>query len=136
MGGVYGEFLGFFPELFETFEVYTHEDDRVSGYNLTFKKRVKGIRQTTNEYVDIKRMSRTKDLPILDIGQKYMFWSYEKLDMATEFVKIDEEYYRPMKIAQFNREGGFWETALEKVVGNDGTKDYTPELEEGNFGLL
>ena len=116
MGGVYGEFLGFFPELIETFEIYTHEDNRVSGYTLNFEKKIQGIRQTTNEF--------------LDIGQRYTFWSYTKLDIATEFVKIDDEYYRPMKVAQFNREGGFWETVLEKVVGNDGTKDYTPELAE------
>lgn len=133
MSGVYGEFLGFFPELFETFEIYTHEDDRVSGYNLNFEKKIQGIRQTTNEYIDMKR---AKELPLLDIGQRYTFWSYTKLDIATEFVKIDNEYYRPMKIAQFNREGGYWETVLEKVVGNDGTKDYTPELEEGSFGSL
>ena len=61
---------------------------------------------------------------------RYTFWSYTKLDIATEFVKIDDEYYRPMKTAQFNREGGFWETVLEKVVGNDGTKNETPELAE------
>lgn len=130
MSGVYGEFLGFFPELFEMFDIYTHEDDRVSGYTLTFEKRIQGIRQTTNEYIDTKR---AKELPLLDIGQRYTFWSYEKLDIATEFVKIDEEMYRPMKVSQFNREGGFWETVIEKVVGNDGTNDYTPELEEGTF---
>jgi hypothetical protein len=127
MGGAYGEFLGFFPELIETFEIYTHEDDRVSGYKLTFEKKIQGIRQTTNEYIDMKR---AKELPLLDIGQRYTFWSYTKLDIATEFVKIDDEYYRPMKTAQFNREGGFWETVLEKVVGNDGTKNETPELAE------
>lgn len=133
MAGVYGEFLGFFPELFEEFNIYTHEDDRVSGYKLTFEKKITGIRQTTNEYVDTKR---AKELPLLDIGQRYTFWSYEKLDIATEFVAIDEEMYRPMKVAQFNREGGFWETMLEKVVGNDGTNNETPELEEGEFGSL
>lgn len=133
MAGVYGEFLGFFPELFEEFLVYTHEDDRVSGYELTFEKKIKGIRQTTNEYIDMKR---AKELPLLDIGQRYTFWSYTKLDIATEFVKIDGDMYRPMKVAQFNREGGFWETVLEKVVGNDGTETETPELEEGNFGVL
>lgn len=133
MGGVYGEFLGFFPELFEIFEVYTHVDSRVSGYDLTFEKKIKGIRQSTNEYIDMKR---AKELPLLDIGQRYTFWSYEKLDIATEFVKVDGEMYRPMKIAQFNREGGFWETVIEKVVGNDGTNDYTPELEKGTFGVL
>lgn len=127
MAGVYGEFLGFFSELFEQFEIYTHEDDRVSGYKLTFEKKIMGIRQTTNEYIDTKR---AKELPLLDIGQRYTFWSYEKLDIATEFVKIDDDYYRPMKVAQFNREGGFWETTLEKVVGNDGTKDESPELTE------
>ena len=127
MAGVYGEFLGFFPELFETFQIYTHEDDRVSGYKLTPKKKITGIRQTTNEYVDTKR---AKELPLLDIGQRYTFWSTEKLDIATEFIEVDGEMYRPMKIAQFNREGGFWETVIEKVVGNDGTKDYTPELAE------
>lgn len=130
MAGVYGEFLGFFPELFETFEVYTHEDDRVSGYKLTLEKKIQGIRQSTNEYIDTKR---AKELPLLDIGQKYTFWSYEKLDIATEFVAIENQMYRPMKVAQFNREGGFWETVLEKVVGNDGTKNETPELEEGTF---
>ena len=41
MSGVYGEFLGFFPELFEIFEVYTHIDDRVSGYDLSFEKKYK-----------------------------------------------------------------------------------------------
>ena len=133
MAGVYGEFLGFFPELFEEFNIYTHEDDRVSGYKLTFEKKITGIRQTTNEYIDTKR---AKELPLLDIGQRYTFWSYEKLDIATEFVAIDEEMYRPMKVAQFNREGGFWETVLEKVVGNDGTNNETPELEEGEFGSL
>ena len=133
MSGVYGEFLGFFPELFEEFLVYTHEDDRVSGYELTFEKKIKGIRQTTNEYIDMKR---AKELPLLDIGQRYTFWSYSKLDIATEFVEIDGDMYRPMKVAQFNREGGFWETVLEKVVGNDGTETETPELEEGNFGVL
>ena len=133
MAGVYGEFLGFFPELFEEFNIYTHEDDRVSGYKLTFEKKITGIRQTTNEYIDTKR---AKELPLLDIVQRYTFWSYEKLDIATEFVAIDEEMYRPMKVAQFNREGGFWETMLEKVVGNDGTNNETPELEEGEFGSL
>ena len=127
MGGVYGEFLGFFSELFEIFEVYNHEDDRVSGYTLTLKRHIKGIRQTTNEYIDMKR---AKELPLLDIGQRYTFWSDTKLDIATEFVLIDGEYYRPMKTAQFNREGGFWETVIEKVVGNDGTKNETPELTE------
>ena len=130
MGSVYGEFLGYFSELFENFEVYTHEDDRVSGYKLTFEKKIQGIKQTSKEYIDLKR---AKELPQLDIGQRYYFWSYEKLDIATEFVKIDNEYYRPMSKAQFNREGGYWETVLDKVVGNDGTKDYTPELEAGTF---
>lgn len=130
MQGVYGEFLGYFSELFEEFEIYTHEDDRVSGYKLTFEKKIQGIRQTSKEYIDMKR---AKELPVLDIGQRYYFWSYEKLDIATEFVKIDDEYYRPMSKSQFNREGGFWETVLDKVVGNDGTKDYTPELEEGHL---
>lgn len=130
MAGVYGEFLGFFPELFETFEIYTHKDDRVSGYELTFEKKIQGIRQTTNEYIDMKR---AKELPLLDIGQRYTFWSYEKLDITTEFIKVDGEMYRPMKIAQFNREGGFWETVIEKVVGNDGTERTTPELTDGVF---
>ncbi len=128
-----GEFLGFFSELFETFEVYTHEDSRVSGYELTFEKRIQGIRQSTNEYIDMKR---AKELPVLDIGQRYTFWSYEKLDIATEFIKVDGELYRPMKIAQFNREGGFWETVIEKVVGNNGTERESPELEQGSFGAL
>ena len=117
----------------EVFEIYTHEDDRVSGYDLTFEKKIQGIRQSTNEYIDMKR---AKELPVLDIGQRYTFWSYEKLDIATEFVKVDGEMYRPMKVAQYNREGGFWETVIEKVIGNDGTERETPELEEGSFGSL
>ena len=133
MAGVYGEFLGFFSELFETFEVYTHKDSRVSGYELTFEKKIQGIRQSTNEYIDMKR---AKELPVLDIGQRYTFWSYEKLDIATEFIKVDGELYRPMKTSQFNREGGFWETVIEKVIGNDGTERESPELAEGEFGAL
>ena len=64
MAGVYGEFLGFFPELMEDFWIYTHEDDRVSGYKLIPDRRIRGIRQTNNDYVDTKR---AKELPLLDI---------------------------------------------------------------------
>ena len=127
MSGVYGEFIGFFSELFEDFKIFKHEDDRISGYKLTFDRKIRAIKQTYNEAVDTKRY---KELPILDIVQKWAFWCYEKLNIVDEFVEIDGEIYRPMTNAHYNREGGFWEYTLEKVIGNDGTKEVSPELSE------
>ena len=46
MGGVYGEFLGFFPELFEDFKIYKYETDTVSGYKLTYDRTISAIKQT------------------------------------------------------------------------------------------
>lgn len=131
MGGVYGEFLGFYSELFEDFEIYKNSPDIASGYDLVFEKRIRAVKQSVDEYINLNKY---KSIATLDVGNKYYFWSYEKLRVADEFVKIDGNMYRPMKEAIFNREGGFYETVIEMVVGNDGTKDYTPELDEGTFG--
>lgn len=130
MAGVYGEFLGFFPELFEQFRVFKQEPDVVSGYKLEYHRTVQGVRQTNNIYVD---ENRKKQLPLMDIVLSYWLWTYDKIDPATEFVEIDGKMFRPMSESLFNREGGFYETRLDSVVGNDGTKDETPELTEGKF---
>ena len=67
----------------------------------------------------------------MSIGKQYYFWAYEKIDIATEFIEIEGEMYRLMKQAAFNREGGYWETVIEQVVGNDGTERQEPELDDG-----
>lgn len=130
MAGVYGEFLGFYSELFEDFEVYKQTPDNVSGYTLTFSKKIRGIKQSNDVYTS---KDKYKSIPVLDIGRGYWLWTYEKIELKDEFVKIDGKYYRPMNTSEFNREGGFYETRLEMVVGNDGTKNLTPPLAEGEF---
>lgn len=130
MPGVYGEFLGFFSELFEDFEVVRHEDDVVSGYRLGPSRTVRGIRQSESYRID---GGKPKTLPTINVGAKYWLWTYSEIDIASEFVRIDGRIFRPVSESMFVREGGFYETALELVAGNDGTKDMTPELAEGEF---
>lgn len=130
MAGAYGEFIGFFPELFESFDVYKQEPDVSSGYRLEKSRTVSGIRQSIAQEVD---EYRKKQLLVMDINISYWFWSYDRLDPATEFVEIDGRMFRPMSESLFNREGGFYETRLDMVVGNDGTKGYSPELSKGAF---
>ena len=128
MAGVYGEFLGSFSELFEDFKIYKYETDTVSGYKLTYDRTIRAIKQTV--LASVIPASKNK-LPVLSIGKQYYFRSCDKLDIATDFVEIEGEMYRLMKQSAFNREGGYWETVIEQVVGNDGTARQEPELDDG-----
>ena len=130
MGGVYGEFLAYFPELFEEFKVYKQNPRLDSGYDLDGYRTIVGVRQNDRSYIVDK--TNRKNF-VLDIGNAYTLWTYEKIDHATEFVEIDGEMYRPMSMSAFNREGGFYETSLERVVGGDGTKDESLELTDGEW---
>ena len=119
MGGCYGEFLGFFPELMETFEVYKYKTLRDSGYDLKFSRKINAIRQSRKANIDEYRY---KQLPIMDIEKSYYIWTSQKLVLEDEFIKIDDV-----------REGGFWETRVDKVIGNDGTKENDDEIIGGDF---
>lgn len=131
MGGVYGEFLAYFSELFEDFKVYKQIPKVASGYALEYSRAVKGIRQSDGVYVIQKNRKHTVNA--MGIGAAYTLWTYERIDPATEFVEIDGRMFRPMKSPDFSREGGFWETALEAVEGNDGSQNDNMELAGGTF---
>ena len=100
-----GEFLGFFPELMETFEVYKYKTLRDSGYELTFSRKINAIRQSRKANVDEYRY---KQLPVMDIEKSYYVWTSQKLVLEDEFVKIDDydEIYRRFTINQ-------WELAVD-----------------------
>jgi hypothetical protein len=131
MGGVYGEFLAYFSELFEDFKVYKQIPKVASGYALEYSRAVTGIRQSDGVYVIQKNRKHTANT--MGIGAAYTLWTYERIDPATEFVEIDGRMFRPMKSPDFSREGGFWETALEAVEGNDGSQNDNMELAGGTF---
>ena len=130
MGGVYSEFIGFFPELFENFKIYKYKTRTVSGYDLTYDRTIRAIKQTVWQAIDATNRNK---LPVLSIGNQFYFWAYEKVDIATEFIEIDGKMFRLVKQAAFNREGGYWETVIEQVVGNDGTERDEPEIVEGTW---
>lgn len=130
MGGVYGEFLGFFPELMETFDVYKYKTLRDSGYDLAFSRKINAIRQSRKANIDEYRY---KQLPLMDIEKSYYIWTSQKLQLEDEFIKIDGELYRPMETSTFVREGGFWETRVDKIIGNDGTKENDDDIIGGDF---
>ena len=130
MAGVYGEFIGFFPELFESFDVYKQTPDAASGYKLSKDRTISGIRQSVARGID---EYRKRQLLVMDIKESYWFWSYDRLDPATELVEMDGRMFRPMSESLFNREGGFYETRLDALVGNDGTKNYSAPLAKGVF---
>ena len=125
-----GEFLGFFTELMEPFDVYKYKTRRDSGYDLTFSRKINAIRQSRKANID---EFRYKQLPVMDIEKSYYVWTSQKLVLENEFIKIDEEYYRPMETSVFVREGGFWETRVDKIIGNDGTKENDDDIIGGDF---
>jgi hypothetical protein len=53
--------------------------------------------------------------------------------MEDEFIEIDGELYRQMETSTFVREGGFWETRVDKIIGNDGRKENDDEIIGGSF---
>lgn len=130
MGGVYGDFLSFFSELFETFDVFSQSPDIVSGYSVKPSRFVQGIRQTDD--------TKLKDwgphtLHVVNVASAFVLWTYEPFDLTSEFVRIDGKMYRPTKESLFQREGGFYETRVEAVVGNDGFDRKSPELYGGRY---
>lgn len=130
MGGVYGEFLGFFPELMESFNLYKYKTRRDSGYDLSFSRELKAIKQSRKANVDEYRY---KQLPVMDIEKSYYIWTSQKLQMEDEFIEIDGELYRQMETSAFVREGGFWETRVDKIIGNDGRKENDDDIIGGEF---
>lgn len=130
MGGVYGDFLSFFPELFEDFDVFSQKPDVVSGYEVKPLRTVRGIKQSDD--------SKLKDwgphtLHVVNVASAFILWTYEPFDIVNEFVRIDGKMYRPTKESFFQREGGFYETRVEAVAGNDGVNRTTPELYGGRY---
>jgi hypothetical protein len=69
----------------------------------------------------------------MDIEKSYYIWTSQKLVLEDEFIKIDDELYRPMESSTFVREGGFWETRVDKIIGNDGTKENDDDIIGGDF---
>ena len=130
MSGVYGEFLGFFSELMEPFDVYKYKTRRDSGYDLSFSRKINAIKQSRKANVDEYRY---KQLPVMDIEKSYYMWTSQKLQMEDEFIQIDGELYRQMETSTFVREGGFWETRVDKIIGNDGRKENDDEIIGGTF---
>lgn len=125
-----GEFLGFFPELMEPFDVYKYKTRRDSGYDLTFSRTINAIKQSRKASIDEYRY---KQLPVMDIEKSYYMWTSQKLQIENEFIQIDGELYRQMETSTFVREGGFWETRVDKVIGNDGRKENDDEIIGGDF---
>ena len=67
----------------------------------------------------------------MDIEKSYYIWTSQKLVLEDEFIKIDDELYRPMETSTFVR--GFWETRVDKIIGNDGTKENDDDIIGGDF---
>lgn len=125
-----GEFLGFFSELMETYDVYKYKTRRGSGYDLTFSRKLNAIKQSLKVNID---EFRYKQLPVIDIEKSYYMWTSQNLQMEDEFVEIDGELYRQMETSVFVREGGFWETRVDKIIGNDGRKENDDDIIGGDF---
>jgi hypothetical protein len=60
-------------------------------------------------------------------------WTSQKLQIENEFIQIDGELYRQMETSTFVREGGFWETRVDKIIGNDGRKENDDDIIGGDF---
>lgn len=123
MSGVYGDFLGAFPELLEAIEIWTAEDRS--------DKRVVMGTYVPGKGDSIKRRKYTSGNTGLDVvGQDciYTFAMHNKIIYVGDYVSVPDVtgIWRIVNIQSFERSADYIICSIEKVTGT--TSEHTEEL--------
>ena len=121
---VYGDMLGFFPELIRVIVLYEKKPTIIAGQ--TDKA---NIRQSSGVIEFCKAGDVVVNGTTLNDVDAPMLWTRSEIGMQT-FMEIDGVEYRRTKNNAFSREGDFNIYMLETVVGNTDTQqpDTTVDL--------
>lgn len=130
--GVYGGFLEFFGELIEWQEFYRQEPLENGGY-----KNRESIETFPVIFQDdgFQSLAKSESQKALDIKDGVMLWSVENIPIGVFFDNPHENngVYRIVKRLNYDREGGFYIYAAEKVTGASGSQTEKLSLKHGAF---
>jgi hypothetical protein len=133
MGGVYGGFLEFFPELMERQEFYAQEPKVSGGYK---NKQIIGTFRVIFQNDEFQRLTnKSGKWNGLDIKDGIMLWSAKKIPTGAFFKNPhkDGAVYRIEGVISYEREGGFYSYVAGRVTGASGEQTGTLELRKGVF---
>lgn len=109
---VYGDMLGFFPEIFREFDYFSMSPEITGGYsNRTEEIKIKGVLQNVNS-----GLLRQEGDTIAGTSHP-VFWTRSIL-LLGYFIKDGETVYRITRTNDWVRQGNFYKYDLESVVGN------------------
>ena len=128
-GGVYGEMLAAFPELFQSVPYYVREpkvgagykDPSVSGYTDVIIMADKTFIATLGE-----RALTTDSADVLDYGDKEFLWAYSDTPLRVGYFVFNTDenlMYRIVSKSDWERYGGFIRFEFEVVQGTTSTPD-------------
>lgn len=109
---VYGDFLGAWSELFKKYSIYTCSPIVTAGYNVKFEKNVRGVLLTSTRNRLQYRMGLTTD------ECDHTLYTQAEIDLTGRLLKYKDKWYRAVAKGDWNEEGGFYITLMQKVVGN------------------
>lgn len=139
MAGVYGEFLGLFPELMETFHLVKQTPLIGGGYAITddgetFSALLQTADVSLNAHDSYSRKAESSgtEQGIVSELKHYVLWTPTDISLSGYFVVIDGDYYAPAGKGLYNKEGGFYRLEVAKVVGRISSEE-TLSIIQGDF---
>lgn len=133
MAGIYGDFLDFFPELFDTVSFCSVEPRIGAGYDIQFDGVTDAIVMTEKDFaLKIGRNVRTDSNDILSFNDKeYLFAPSGSPLKVGFFIKHPENglIYTLIGKAGWEKEAGFTKFEIEVMPGPDGSEaEVKPEM--------
>lgn len=130
MGGVYGDFLEVFPELAETFSIWTKEDR-------SDIRRIRAVYMPTKGD-GIKRRKYTSGNTALDIQDTdalYVLSSYRNKVAVGDYVlrEGDPHIMRLTNDVPYDKAAGYMVFTIERVTGTTPDKDQELKVKEAKF---
>lgn len=139
MGGVYGDFLAFFPELMQDFTIVSVKARIGAGYDISpVGRTVRGVIQTvreSNENAGSRIRHGDQAFLVESDSDIWVLYTYEAVRVGRDALQWRGHLYRPSEESVWVHEGGFYQTRLERVVGCDGsqTTDVAGGITQGVF---
>jgi hypothetical protein len=139
MGGVYGSFIEFFPELFEKCVTYTQVPLETAGYKgRKDGKTYRVIYQSDGESGltgPAGRLSYHSQWRTIDMANNDIMWSRKEIPVGVFFIhpRKEKAVYRVVKQLDFSKEGGYYEWGIQRVTGDNGNQTGRLSINKGIY---
>ena len=135
MGGVYGDSLLFFPELFIDASYFNQVAKIGAGYTAEgTPTTIRIIRQTGRGFrlSDVMKTGSENISSVLNKIDENQVWYDQRLNVGW-FILLNNIVYRLVEELDWLLEAGFYGYSIVKLVGNDGTTETTLPVKAGVF---